>query len=77
MQHDILCVDDTDQGMSNRKLPPIILLKMDNCSGENKNNFVLAFLSMLTTRRVFAIVEVAFLLVGHTHEDIDGTYGRL
>jgi hypothetical protein len=34
-----------------------------------------AFASLLITRRVFDIVEVGFLPVGHTHEDIDGTYG--
>jgi hypothetical protein len=50
---------------------------MDNCVGDNKNHYVFAFLSLLTSRRVFDIVEVGFLLVGHTHEDIDGTYGRL
>ena len=26
---------------------------------------------------MFEIVEVGFFSVGHTHEDIDGTYGRL
>ena len=28
-------------------------------------------------KRVFNIFKVGFLSVGHTHEDIDGTYGRL
>jgi hypothetical protein len=36
-----------------------------------------SFLSLLTSRRVFDIVEVGFLHVGHTHEEIDGTYRRL
>ena len=77
MQHDILCVDDTDQCMPNKKIPDILLLQMDNCLGNNKNHFVFAFLSLLTTMRVFEIVEVGFLPVGHTHEDIDGMYGIL
>ena len=35
------------------------------------------FLSLLIARRLFDIIEVYFLVVGHTHEDIHGTYGRL
>ena len=77
MQHYILCVDDTDQCIPNRKLPPILYLKMDSCSVNKKYIFVFSFLSLLTTRRVFKIFEVGFLLVGHTHENIDGTYGKL
>ena len=73
MQHDI-CVDNENICMPNKNLPPILLLQMDNYSSNNKNHFVFAFLSLLIARRVFDIVEVGFLLVGHTHEDIDGTY---
>ena len=50
---------------------------MDNCLGDNKNCFTFVFLSLSAARRVFEIVEVGFLPVGHTHGDIDGTYGRL
>jgi len=35
------------------------------------------FLSLLTAIGVVITIEVGFLLVGHTHEDIDGTYGRM
>ena len=35
------------------------------------------FLSLLTALGVFITIEVGFLLVGYTHEDIDGTYGRM
>jgi hypothetical protein len=35
------------------------------------------FLSLLTTLGVFITIEVGFLLVGHIHEDIDGTYRRM
>jgi hypothetical protein len=35
------------------------------------------FLSLLTALGVFITIEVGFLLVGHTHEDIDGTYRRM
>ena len=32
------------------------------------------FLSLLIALGVFITIDVGFLLVGHTHEDIDGTY---
>ena len=35
------------------------------------------FLSLLTILGVFTTIEVGFLLVGHIHEDIDGTYERM
>ena len=59
------------------KLPPILFLQLENCGGENKNHYLFSFVSMLTTKSIFTIVYVSFLPFGHTHEDIDGTYGRL
>ena len=50
---------------------------MDNCEGDNKNRHAFAFFSLLIAKRVFDIIEVGFLPVGDTHEDIYGTYGRL
>jgi hypothetical protein len=38
---------------------------------------LLAFLSLLMMRDVFEEVKLGFLLVGHTHEDIDGCFGYL
>jgi hypothetical protein len=32
------------------------------------------FLSLLTTRKVFEEVQLGFLVVGHTHEDIDKSF---
>ena len=29
---------------------------------------------LIIAKRAFEIMEVALLMVGHTHEDIDGTY---
>jgi hypothetical protein len=34
-------------------------------------------LSYLTTKEVFEKVQLGFLVVGHTHEDIDGNFGYL
>ena len=55
------------------KLPysdPTLYLQMDNCS-ENKNQVVFAFLTDLVARSIFDEIHVGFLMVGHTHEDID------
>ena len=53
------------------------MLQLDNAASDNKNRYLFMFLSLLTTLGIFNTIEVGFLLVGHTHEDIDGTYGRM
>jgi hypothetical protein len=50
---------------------------MDNCVKDNKNQHLLAFLSLLMVRDVFEEVKLGFVVVGHTHEDIDGCFGYL
>ncbi|GBG64104.1 hypothetical protein CBR_g40552 [Chara braunii] len=54
-----------------RPFSKVLYLTLDNTSKENKNNFVLAYLVFLVKMRVFSKVQLNFLLVGHTHEDID------
>ncbi|XP_071125906.1 uncharacterized protein [Mytilus edulis] len=54
-----------------RPLPPVLYLQADNCFRENKNKFILSFLELLVHRRVFYEIQLSFLYVGHTHEDID------
>jgi hypothetical protein len=55
-------------------LPKRLYLQLDNSAKDNKNQFVFAFLSLLTARKVFVEIQVGFLMVGHTHEDIDGYF---
>ena len=45
--------------------------------GTNKNRFVMAYLSLLTAIKVFKEIQVGFLMVGHTHEDIDAYFRYL
>ena len=59
-----------------RKLPENLLLQLDNCAGENKNWYLFAYLSMLVARGVFKTIQLGFLMVGHTHEDIDALFSR-
>ena len=53
-----------------------ILLQLDNCAGENKNHYLFAYLSLLVAKGVFKTVHLGFLMVGHTHEDIDAMFSR-
>ena len=57
-------------------LPPVLYLQLDNCGWENKNRFIFGFLCYLVELGVFKKVKVSFLMVGHTHEDIDQLFSR-
>ena len=57
-------------------LPPTLTLQLDNASGNNKNRWVFAFCSLLVFRGIFHEIYINFLIVGHTHEDIDALFGR-
>ena len=59
-----------------QKMPENLLLQLDNCAGENKNRYLFAYLSLLVARGVFKTVQLGFLMVGHTHEDIDAMFSR-
>jgi len=59
-----------------KPLPPILHVQMDNAVGDNKNRFVFCFWSLLVAKGIFREVYVNFMLVGHTHDDIDALFGR-
>jgi len=48
---------------------------MDNCVKDNKSHELPTFLSLLTTCEVFKEVQLGFLVIGHTHENIDISFG--
>ena len=58
------------------QLPQTLYLQLDNCTGQNKNNYLMAYLSLLVEWGVFKEIEVGYLPVGHTHEDIDQMFSR-
>jgi hypothetical protein len=60
-----------------KPLPRKLLLQMDNSVKDNKNPHLLVFLSLLTACKVFEEFQLAFLVVGHTYEDIYGSFGYL
>ena len=51
-------------------LPPTLYLQLDNAS-DNKCRAMLALCDALVTQGVFKKIKVSFLIVGHTHEDVD------
>ena len=57
-------------------LPPILNVQMDNATGDNKNRYVFCFWSLLVAKKIFREVYVNFMIVGHTHDDIDALFGR-
>jgi len=59
------------------KLPPTLYLQLDNCSRENKNQFVFGFVGWLVQHDTFQEVKIGFLIVGHTHEHIDQFFSVL
>ena len=58
-------------------LPKKLFLQLDNLAKDNKNRYVMAFCSLLTARRVFKEVTIGFLIVRHTHKDIDAHFSYL
>jgi hypothetical protein len=68
---------EIEQKNPGKRLPKKLYVQMDNCVRENKNKYVLGYLSWLVQRRVFDEIQLSFLPVGHTHEDIDQMFSRI
>ena len=64
--------------MVDGKLPETLFVQVDG-GAENANKLVLAVLSYLVAKRVLGLQKIVLtrLPVGHTHEDIDGIFGRI
>ena len=58
------------------ELPSTLYVQLDNTPQENKNHVLIAYLSMLVEKKVFKKVKLGFLLVGHTHNQIDQRVSR-
>lgn len=58
------------------RLPKTIYYQVDGGS-ENANKTVLAVCEMLIAMGLTERIEYCRLMVGHTHEDIDGRFGRI
>eukprot|EP00171_Calliarthron_tuberculosum_P023069 IDg23069t1 len=52
-------------------------LHADNCSGQNKNRYVLWFLSWLSSSGFYNEINLQFLVAGHTKNICDGAFGHI
>ena len=55
----------------------VLNLQLDNTTKQCKSQYVLGYLALLVLWNVFSTVLLSFLLVGHTHEDIDQLFSRI
>ena len=74
---DILTPTDNISAVRNVLLPNNLYLQLDNSAKDNKNKYLTAYLSILQARGVFKEIQVGFLLVDHTYEDIDAYFSHL
>jgi hypothetical protein len=54
----------------NIPFPRHLVIQSDNTVAQAKNQYVVMFLAVLVSRRLFMSANLFFLVVGHTHEDI-------
>lgn len=74
----IECILRTLQEVQRRndgKLPETMYLQLDNAKS-NKCNNLLVFLTLLVELGVFKKIKLCFLLVGHTHNDVDQFFSQ-
>ncbi|KAL3700444.1 hypothetical protein R1sor_018466 [Riccia sorocarpa] len=65
------------EGRPFNKLPSTFYIQLDNSGKDNKNWVVMVFLSELVARGVFKVVIASFLILGHTHEDVDAFFSKI
>ena len=68
------------QDVHNRRgniLPPKLRIQADNCGRENKNQYMFALCAALVAFKYFAEVHLSFLIMGHTHKDIDQKFSTI
>ena len=58
------------------RLPPTIFYQVDGGS-ENISKTVLYMCELLIVKRITKKIVLSRLMVGHTHCDIDGVFGRI
>ncbi len=75
-----MCISVLDQVKKDHykdgTLPPVLYLQADNAT-DNKNLTMYSLCELLRDKGVFRKVKYSFLPVGHTHEDVDASFGCL
>ncbi|KAL3679352.1 hypothetical protein R1sor_022308 [Riccia sorocarpa] len=70
-------VDNSELQASTRMLPPNLYIQLDNSAKDNKNLAMMAFCSELVGRGCCKMITMSFLVVGHTHEDVDAFFSKV
>ena len=60
-----------DQGLLDEMKQYKLTIIMDNCGGQNKNNYVLRLAPYLTMKKYFEKVSILVLVAGHTKNTVD------
>ena len=55
----------------------ILFLQLDNVYRENKNTILMRWMAYLVKQNIFERIEVSFLIVGHTHNDVDRIFSLI
>ncbi|KAL3682731.1 hypothetical protein R1sor_000753 [Riccia sorocarpa] len=58
-------------------LPPNLYIQLDNSTKDNKNWAMMAFYSELVAKGCCKMITMSFLVVGHTHEDVDVFFSKV
>ncbi|KAL3675267.1 hypothetical protein R1sor_025215 [Riccia sorocarpa] len=69
--------ENSELQASTRMLPPNLYIQLDNSAKDNKNWAMMAFCSELVARRCCKMITMSFLVVGHTHEDVDAFFSKV
>ena len=73
--HNAILAEQKTRLQEGRPFPRVLYIQADNVSS-NKSKVLMGYLCHLVNLGVFSKVKVNFLLVGHTHENIDQHFSR-
>ena len=73
--HNAILQEQNLRSEEGRPMPEVLYVQMDNVSS-NKGYVLFSYLALLLEKQVFRKVKVNFLIVGHTHENIDQMFSR-
>ncbi|KAL3699428.1 hypothetical protein R1sor_017450 [Riccia sorocarpa] len=69
--------ENSELQASTRMLPPNLYIQLDNSAKDNKNWAMMAFCSELVAIGCCKMITMSFLVVGHTHEDVDAFFSKV
>ncbi|KAL3675932.1 hypothetical protein R1sor_025880 [Riccia sorocarpa] len=69
--------ENSELQASTRMLPLNLYNQLDNSAKDNKNWAMMAFCSELVARGCCKMITMSFLVVGHTHEDVDAFFSKV